>query len=478
MLVILLGALDQTIISVSLPKMATELQGVDLLAWVVSGYLIAMAVATPIYGKLGDIYGRRSVLTSAISLFLIASVLCALAPTMPSLVAARILQGLGGGGLISVAQATIADVVAPRERGRYQAYISGAFAVASVSGPVLGGLLTAYLSWRWIFWINLPLGIPALLLTRRALSQLTVSSVKRKVDYLGAGLLTAGLTALLLGITRLGQGLALTEMINLVLFTLALVFLFIFIAHALRSPEPIIPLDLFRIRTVVISCLILFFVLIQVVALTILIPLQLQMLTDLGPGGAAWRIISLSLAIPAGAYMSGKLMSHLGTFKGIQLCGALIMPFALYALSILNPVNFFALTACLSIIGIGLGLQLPTATVAVQNAVPVRHLGVATGVSAFSRSLGSAMGAAVLMALLLLFLTEGIESAGVGATDVIRILVSEQSHSAQSVNVAGLRDLSLLAFERVYFWQSILAWVPVLLCICLKNETLASKSSR
>lgn len=476
MLVILLGALDQTIISVSLPKMATELEGVDLLAWVVSGYLIAMAVATPIYGKLGDIYGRRSVLSSAIVLFLLASVLCALAPTMPSLVAARILQGLGGGGLISVAQATIADVVAPRERGRYQAYISGAFAVASVSGPVLGGLLTAYLSWRWIFWINLPLGIPALLLTRRALAQLHRPRVKRQVDYLGAGLLSAGLTALLLGITRLGQGVSLSEVSNIALFVGALTFLLVFIVHALRAPEPIIPLSLFRIRTVVISCLMLFFVLIQLIALTILIPLQLQMLTDLGPGGAAWRIISLSLAIPLGAYIGGKLMSRLGTFKGIQLVGALLVPFALYALSVLNPVNFFALSVCLSSIGIGLGLQLPTATVAVQNAVPVRHLGVATGVSAFSRSLGSAMGAAVLMALLLLFLTQGIGSTDLVAADVIRILVSGNSDSAQSPTVTSLREVSALAFGRVYFWQAMLALIPVLLCLCLKNEVLGTKA--
>lgn len=477
MLVILLGALDQTIISVSLPIMAAELQGVELLAWVVSGYLIAMAVATPVYGKLGDIYGRRSVLSSAIVLFLAASVLCALAPSMPILVAARILQGLGGGGLISVAQAAISDVVAPRERGRYQAYISGAFAVASVAGPVLGGVLTSYLSWRWIFWINLPLGIPALILSRRALAQLNRPSVRRKVDYFGAGLLSAGLTGLLLAITRLGQGIALTERSSLILFGLALVLLLGFVVHATRTQEPIIPLDLFRIRTVVVSCALLVLVLFQLVALTVLIPLELQMLTDMGPGGAAWRVIALSLAIPAGAYVGGRLMSQRGRYKYIQLAGALLVPFALFAFSMFSTADLLTSSACLAVLGVGLGLQLPTATVAIQNAVPAKHLGVATGVAAFSRSLGSAMGAAVLMAILLLYLSQaGSALDQMSAAQMIGALVDDAANYTGHTDLGALRRISATAFEKVYLWQAALAWISVALCLYLKNETLDSRA--
>ena len=478
MLAILLGAIDQTIISVSLPQMATDLQGVDMLAWVVSGYLIAMAVATPIYGKLGDIYGRRIVLSSAIVLFLIASVACAMAPTMPVLVAARILQGLGGGGLISVAQATIADVVAPRDRGRYQAYISGAFAVASVSGPVLGGLLTTYLSWRWIFWINLPLGIPALLISRRALAKLHKPTAKRDIDYRGAGLLTAGLTALLLSITRVGQGVSLLDAGNLWMLAITAVSLGLYGRNALRSPEPIIPLDLFRIRTVSISCLILFIAFIQLISLTVLIPLELQMLAALDADGAALRLIPLSLSVPLGAYIGGKLMARTGRFKHIQLTGALAVPVSAFGLSLIHPESAWAMTFCLIVVGSGIGLQLPTATVAVQNAVSHRHVGIATAVSAFCRSLGSAMGIAILMAFLLMSLRLGASAvdAALSGSDVIDLLISTKTTGH---GVPGLSTLAMAAegaFQNVYRLAALIAVGSVILTLCLKNERLSERA--
>lgn len=486
MLAILLGAIDQTIISVSLPQMATDLQGVDLLAWVVSGYLIAMAVATPIYGKLGDIYGRRIVLSSAIILFLIASVACALAPTMPVLVAARILQGLGGGGLISVAQATIADVVAPRDRGRYQAYISGAFAIASVSGPVLGGLLTTYLSWRWIFWLNLPLGIPALLISRRALAKLHKPSTKRDIDYMGAGMLTVGLSALLLGITRIGQGAHLMQPSTLWLLAITVVALALYYRNARRTSEPIIPLDLFQIRTVTISCLILFVAFIQLIGLTVLIPLQLQMVTPMAADGAALRLIPLSLSVPLGAYVGGKLMVRMGTFKHIQLAGTLMAPISLVWLSIIQPESAVLMTLSLTLLGTGIGMQLPTSTVAVQNAVPHRHVGVATGVSAFCRSLGSAMGVALLMAYLLMSLRLGsnLAATALSGADIINILVSKGSIDPADTGLALRQgDISLdtlgatasAAFQNVYRLAAVIAVAPIAFTLLLKNERLSER---
>lgn len=476
MLAILLGALDQTIISVALPKMAADLQGINLLAWVVSGYLIAMAVATPVYGKLGDIYGRRIVLSSAIVLFLVASVACALAPTMPVLVGARILQGLGGGGLISVAQATIADVVSPRDRGRYQAYISGAFAVASVSGPVLGGVLTTYLSWRWVFWINLPLGLVALLISRRAMAKLRVPHLKRSVDYLGAGLLTAGLAAMLLAITRAGQGTPWLDETNQWLLAITLISLSAFIWNARRAAEPIIPLRLFRIKTVTISCLILFVAFVQLVALTVLVPLELQMLTSVGADGAAWRLIPLSLSVPVGAFTGGKLMTHWGTFKRIQLTGALLTPVAVFLIALTPPSATFAMAACLSLIGIGIGLQLPTSTVAVQNAVPHRHVGVATGVSAFCRSLGAAMGIALLMAFLLGWLRAGAGTLDDGAkgADIINSLIGHAGTG--SADIRGLMQIAQDSFQNVYMVAAAVATISIVLTLLLKNESLGEKA--
>ncbi|NYT59021.1 MFS transporter [Alcaligenaceae bacterium] len=478
MLAILLGALDSTIISVALPKMAAELQGINLLAWVMSGYLIAMAVATPIYGKLGDIYGRRSVLSSAIVLFLLASVACAMAPSMPVLVGARILQGLGGGGLISVAQATIADVVSPRERGRYQAYISGAFAVASVSGPILGGVLTAYLSWRWVFWINLPIGLFALFISRRAMRKLHVPHVKRSVDYLGAALLSVGLSAVLLTISRAGQqdvpGL---DHSSLWMLALAIACLAAFVLNARRVPEPIVPLGLFRIRTMTLCCLVLFIAFVELIALTVLVPLELQMLTNAGADGAAWRLIPLSLGVPLGAYTSGRLMTHWGTYKHIQLTGVILMPAAIFMLAFADPINIWAMSVLLSLTGFSIGLQLPTSTVAVQNAVPHRHVGVATAASAFCRSLGSAIGIALLTAFLLFWLRSGAGDIhnGMNGADIINALIGHSHTNIQDIDLSGLAPIAQQSFQKVYMLAAAIATLSIPLTLLLKNESLGEK---
>lgn len=400
MLIILLGALDQTIVSVSLPQMANELGGTATLAWVVSGYLVAATVSTPVYGKLGDLYGRRLLLSVAVAIFLVASVACAMAQSMPILIAARILQGVGGGGLISTAQAIIGEVAPLHERGRYQGYISVVYATASVGGPILGGYLTHWLSWRWIFWINLPLGLVAIWSARRALKRLPVPGVRLPIDYVGAILLTTGLSMLLIAITQVGQGIALASSRTLGMIAGAGLLLAWFIHHERRAVEPLIPLTILKIRAVWIGCAILFISFFQVVALSTLVPFGMQTLDGLGADQAALQLIAFSLAIPIGAFVSGRWMMHSGRYRPIQMIGTALLPLASLTLAIIGPHPTLATGAALAAAGIGIGMTLPTSLVAVQNAVARRYIGIATAMTALFRSMGGAIGVAVLSAIL------------------------------------------------------------------------------
>ena len=314
MLAIFLGALDQTIVAVSLPAISAQFNDVGLLAWVISGYMVAMTVAVPIYGKLGDLYGRRRMILTGITLFTLASIACALAQDMQQLVLARVLQGVGAGGMVSVSQAIIGDFVPPRERGRYQGYFSSMYAVASVAGPVLGGWLTEYLSWRWVFWINLPLGMVALWAIHRALRDMPVKRREAQVDYLGAVLLIVGLGSLLLGITLVGQGHAWAAPSVLALFACAVLGLALFIGHERRCPEPLLPLDLFGNRVAVLCWGVIFFASFQSISLTMLMPLRYQGITGAGADSAALHLLPLAMGLPMGAFTGGRMTSLTGRY--------------------------------------------------------------------------------------------------------------------------------------------------------------------
>lgn len=476
---ILLGALDQTIISVALGRISEELHGFSLLAWVVSGYLVASTVVTPIYGKLGDLFGRRLMLSIAISVFLLASLACALAQSMPALVAARVLQGFGGGGLISISQAVIADIVPLRRRGRYQGYISGVFALSSVLGPVAGGLFTHYLSWRWCFWINLPLGVAAFLVSRRALAKVVQRGTRRGIDYLGTILLAAGLTTLLLAITRVGQGLAWNDPGNLDLFGAALFLLVFFALWERRAEEPIIPLHLFRIRAVTLCCLILFIGFFNLIGMSVMMPLRFQVISQATADVAAWRLIPLSLMIPAGAYIGGRTMSRTGRYRPIQMIGAVMAPLGLLGVAFADVRQIVPTALAMMLAGLGIGLQFPTSLVAVQNAVPVRHIGIATALSAFSRSLGGAIGIAVLSTLLLNLLGVLAEGAGggiEGSTLLRQILTHTVTGGA--VAAAALREDADRAFRIMFLVGAALATLPFFLTFLVPDLVLSAERRR
>lgn len=472
MLSIFMAALDQTIISLALTRISGELGEVGLLAWTVSGYLVAVAVATPIYGKLGDLFGRRLMLLSSIAIFALASVACALATTMPLLIAGRIVQGLGGGGLFSIAQAIIADVVAPRDRSRYQAYVSGTFAVASVAGPALGGILLHYASWRSVFWINLPLALVAVGAARHALRLLPVPRIRRPVDYAGTLLLSAGLSALMSATTRVGQGAPWLDRLNAVLYLCAFVLLALFWLRQRHAREPLLPLTLFALPTVRLCCAILLIAYFQIVSLSVMIPLQLQMATGAGTGSAALQLIPLTLAVPFGAFVGGRLMNRSGRFKPCLLWGSAAITLAL-ALLAFTPAGLRTVATLLMVAaGIGIGVQFPTGLVAVQNAVPREHIGIATAMVAFSRSLGAAVGVAILSAVLLASLRDALPAIG--------LLQPESNILQELVNSAGAQTAAQVdaigaAFRRIFLLGAAAALVATLFAGALRETAAAGR---
>ena len=403
MMTILLGALDQTIVSVALPSIAHQLGGFEWMAWVISGYLIAATVVTPLYGKFSDLFGRRRVLGTAIIVFVLASIACALARTMPQLVIARVLQGVGGGGLIALAQAVVADVVPLRDRGRYQSYISIVWVVASMLGPVVGGVLTEQLSWPWIFWINLPLGLLAFVLVETSLRALPVHRGHARIDGWGALLLLIGLTAMLIPITRVGQGGAWHDSANLAGWALAAVLLTVFLRQQRRHPEPIVPMALLANPIVLAGCGMLFLLFFNFIALSVLVPLRVQMVANVTTTDAALHLLPMTLAVPIAAFAGGRWLARTGRVRPPQLLGVALVPISLLAVSA-APATGWAAALGLVGVGIGMGLQISTSLITVQQSVPTVMIGTVTGLTGFWRLLGGAIGIAVLSTITLLLL--------------------------------------------------------------------------
>ncbi|KAF1054609.1 MAG: Multidrug resistance protein 3 [Stenotrophomonas maltophilia] len=473
MLSIFLGALDQTIVAVSLPAISSGFGDFDLLAWVISGYMVAMTVAMPIYGKLGDLYGRRRLMLFAIALFTLASLLCGLAQSMPQLVAARVLQGIGAGGLMSVSQAIIGDIVPPRERGRYQAYFSSMYAVASIAGPVLGGLLTEYLSWRWVFLINLPVGLLALETSRRTLVGLPVPGRRPVIDYLGTVLMIAGLGSLLLAITQVGQGVAWNDAHLLGLGFGALVLLTLFVWQERRAAEPLVPMHLFGVRAASLSWAISFFASFQSISLSVLVPLRFQSVTGAGADSAAVHLLPLAMGVPIGAYCCGRLTSILGRYKPQIVAGGIVMPCAIAGLALTSPGNFLLSGVFMLLCGIAAGTQFPTSLVASQNAVETRFIGVATSNITLFRSLGGAVGIAVMSAILLAMLqplAQGADLSHGASASALLSSLEGPGHESQRQALDGV-------FRHLFLINAAVGALALLVALGLPNQSLRGRES-
>ncbi|MFM1988697.1 MAG: hypothetical protein RJA99_1654 [Pseudomonadota bacterium] len=436
MLVLLLGAINQTIVAVALPRIADRLDGFGLIAWVISGYLVAATVVTPIYGKLFDRYGVRRVLAVAIGLFALGSLGCALSFTMPMLVGFRVLQGIGGGGLISGSHAAIALTVSPRERGRYQAYFSSMFALASVLGPVAGGWLTEGLSWQWVFAANLPLSVAALAATQSRLRPLPVPGRRAPIDGPGALLLSLGLAAVLIAITRAGQGQPWFDAANLAWIGSGVLLLAGYAWRERGVEDPVLPLPLLRNRVVTLGLLTQFIAHGTLITLTVMVPLESQLVAGLAPAAAASQLVALSLGPPVGSMIAGRTMAATGRYRPQQTIGALGVAIAVFALAAALhwDAPHWVAVALLFVTGVCFGLQFPTTLVALQSAAPVEHLGAAIAAVNFARSLGGALGIALLSTMLLELLRRGApELAQVNAgADVMRALTATDADALRA----------------------------------------------
>ncbi|MFB8215135.1 MDR family MFS transporter [Streptomyces anulatus] len=391
----LLAALDQTIVSTALPTIVSELGGLDHLSWVVTAYLLAATAATPLWGKLGDQYGRKRLFQTAIVIFLIGSALCGVAQNMPQLIGFRALQGLGGGGLMVLSMAIVGDLVTPRERGKYQGLFGAVFGVTSVLGPLLGGFFTEHLSWRWVFYINLPIGVVALVVIAAVL-HIPVRREKHTIDYLGTFLIASVATALVLVASLGGTTWAWSSPQIIGLAVLAVVLLVVFIAVERRAVEPVLPLKLFRIRTFSLVAVISFVIGFAMFGAMTYLPTFLQVVHDITPTMSGVHMLPMVIGLLITSTGSGQIVSRTGRWKVFPILGTAITAVGLLLLHQLDEnSSTWLMSAFFFVFGAGLGLVMQVLVLVAQNSVSYQDLGVATSGVTFFRSIGSAFGVAI-----------------------------------------------------------------------------------
>ncbi len=408
LLALIIAMLDQTIVSTALPRIVGDLGGVTHLSWVVTSYILASTITTPLYGKLGDLYGRKRWLMTAIVIFLIGSALSGLAHSMTMLIAFRAVQGLGAGGLMVGVIATIGDMVSPRERGQYMGYMMSAMMLAMVAGPLVGGYITDDLSWRWIFYINMPVGGAALIYLWLTL-HLPYKKVEHKIDYLGAGVLAVAATALILLTTWGGSQYpwASTQIIGLGVITVVATAAFLYIET--RVEEPVLPLHVFRNRNFSVASGMSFLAGLAMLGALTFLPLYQQTVQGLSAVGSGLMLIPMMLGVTATSLIGGFIMTRTGRYKAMPIIGSAIMSVAMFLLtglhdntSRLHSAIFFV------ILGIGMGFLMQITSVIVQNSVEPRDIGVASSARTFFQQIGGSLGVALLGAVFARRLTDSM----------------------------------------------------------------------
>jgi EmrB/QacA subfamily drug resistance transporter len=395
MLGMILSSLDQTIVATALPTIAGDLHGLNHLSWVVTAYLLTLTISTPLWGKLGDLYGRKKLFQGAIVIFLAGSTLAGISQSMVELIVCRAIQGVGAGGLMVGAQAIMGDVISPRQRGRYMGYFGAVFGITSVAGPLLGGFFTQHLTWRWVFYINVPIGIVALFVIASVL-HIPVKRTEHSVDYLGSVFMGAAVTLIVLLTTWGGTTYAWSSapVVGSGIATVALVVFFCLVQQ--RASEPLMPLSLFRNQVFTVTSTVGFIVGFIMFGAIIYIPLYMQTVHGASPTSSGLQLLPLVLGMLGTFIPSGRLVTRWGRYKIFPIMGTAVMTVGMYLLSLMSPTTPLVVSSLFMIVvGLGIGLVMQVLVVAVQNAVPYEQLGTATSAATFFRTIGGAFGVAL-----------------------------------------------------------------------------------
>ena len=416
-----LTALDQTIVATALPTIGAQFHDVSNLSWVITAYLLSSTAVAPAYGALADIYGRRAMIVTATVLFLVGSVLCALAPNLLTLILARGLQGVGGGGILPLVQTLIADMVTPRDRGRYQGYISMVWVTAGIGGPVLGGVFAQHLHWSMIFWINLPIGFGALILLLPRLRKIPDRHRRRKLDWMGGLLLMVSAVVFLLALTWGGHRFAWLSPAILGMIGSAVVLMAAFVVHARRTEEPFLPLSLISGPVVPYSMVAGGCAMGAMIAMTVLLPIYYEAIYRLSASEAGLALIPLVAVSVLGAWSAGQFMAVTGRYKWAAVGGASLATGCLLLIAFWVTPPLWLLLSLLAVLAMGIGTCFPISVVSIQNAVPRSQVGTATGAMNFFRSLMSSFAVALFTAILLAVIGQDIpigEGAGGGGSNI------------------------------------------------------------